>query len=241
MSAIYQGNRMSLFRSTALGLALAVMAPAAFADAHAPLRPDQVKINELLGETQKSSPSTKVIDLVWWIPPQFWAAALANEKDGDFRKEVDDIFSKYTVVAVVRGDLGSLGVNRYATEPELRQGLTFTGSDGAVRQPLPADKVDPRLDTLIQMLKPMFSSMLGQMGSNVNFFVFPAKDETGKPLADPLGKGSLTVTMAGQPYVFRLPLGSLLKPQQDPASGEIFPGSYEFNPYTGAALQSVAQ
>ena len=232
---------MSLFRNAALVLALAIIAPAAFAGAHAPLPPDKVKINELVGETQKSSASPKVLDLVWWIPPQFWATALANEKDGDFRKEVDEIFSKYTVVAVVRGDLGSLGVNHYSTEPELRQGLSFTGSDGIARQPLPADKVDRRLDTLIQMLKPMFSSMLGQMGSNVNFFAFPAKDAAGKPLADPLGTGSLTLTMAGQAYAFRLPLGSLLKPQQDPASGEIFPGSYEFNPYTGAALQSVAQ
>ena len=37
-----------------------------------------------------------------------------------------------------------------------------------------------------------------------------------------------------------VPLGSLLPPRQDAATGESFPGDYLFNPYTGGALQDAA-
>jgi hypothetical protein len=35
---------------------------------------------------------------------------------------------------------------------------------------------------------------------------------------------------------YRLPIGSILPPALDPKTGESFPGSYHFNPYTGGKL-----
>jgi hypothetical protein len=232
---------MSPSRFTALLFTLLALAPVAHA-ARDPLPPDQIKLDQLVRDTQRSSSATKVLDLVWWIPPQFWSAALSQDTNTSpaVRNEITELFGKYTVVAAVRGDLGTFGVQKYATEAELRDVLQLVDAGGTRYLPLPDDKVDQRLNTLIQMLKPMFSSMLGQMGDNVNFYAFPARTPAGKLLADPMGDGNLVVRMSGEDYLFRLPLGSLLQPRRDAATGEVFPGSYQFNPYTGATLETAA-
>lgn len=197
---------------------------------------EQVQVNQLLAETQKSSASPSSLDLVWWIPPQFWPAVMQGEVDPRMRKELDELFGKYTVVAAVKGSMGALGPDNFLSDAQLRAQLRMLGADGAVYAPIEAGKLDQRLTVLIQMMRPMFSNLLGQMGSNVQFFAFPATAK-GKPLADPLGEGTLVFRLGGDDYAFRLPLGSLLVPQRDAQSGELFPGSYQFNPYTGAALQ----
>jgi hypothetical protein len=205
------------------------------------LPPEQVKVNELLAETQKSSPNTATLDLVWWIPPQFWSSVMKGRGGGDPKteKELTELFGKYTVVATVRGTMGTLGPQSFLSEAELRDQIRLVGTDGKRYSPIDADKIDTRLNTLIQMMHPMFANMLGQMGNNVHFFAFPAS-ANGHPISDPLGDGHLVVDIASDQFDFRLPLGSLLVPQRDPQSGEVFPGSYRFNPYTGTGLQPVA-
>jgi hypothetical protein len=59
-------------------------------------------------------------------------------------------------------------------------------------------------------------------------------------MVEPLGKGKMVVRLDGEDYDFRLPLDALLVPSQDPKTLEQFPGSYRFNPYTGAALRTTA-
>ena len=231
---------MSHFRLLCAALLLAAMmeTPAVHAAESAPAD-FKIKIDQLMSDTQKTSSSTDTVDLVWWIPPQFWASVLADNADvpDKTRAEIEEIFAKYTVVAAVKGSIGNFGVDKFASDDELRAQLRLVDPHGNSYAPIAADKLDSRLVVLIQVLKPLMASVVGQMGTNLNFYAFPAKTQDGKPVADPFGAGKLAVKLGSEEYAFRLPLGSLLPPRHDPASREVFPGSYRYNPYTGAALQ----
>jgi len=227
---------MTLTRRLRLPTLLLALAFAAPVLAAKPLQPDQVKLNDLVTDLQRYSEDADALDMVWWIPEQFWTAVMAGEEDGDeSRDEFGEIFRRNVVIAAVKGDMTKLGSASFVSEAELRSQLRVLDPSGKPLAPIPADKVDPKLNLLLQIMRPMFKNVAGEIGGNMQFYVFPAQVD-GKPLADPLGQGQFTVMVGSTPYAFRLPLGSLLVPQRDPATGESFPGSYSFNPYTGAAL-----
>jgi hypothetical protein len=85
-------------------------------------------------------------------------------------------------------------------------------------------------------MRPLLANMMGAMGQHMEFLVFPNTDKDGHLLADPRHDGSLTLHLGQVAMRYRLPIGSILPPALDPKTGESFPGSYHFNPYTGGAL-----
>jgi len=89
---------------------------------------------------------------------------------------------------------------------------------------------------MIQMFRPLMASMMGAMGEHMEFFAFPSLDKAGRPLADAKSNGALIVHVGDVAIRYRLPLGSLLVPELDRKTGESFPGSYRFNPFTGDKL-----
>ncbi|GAB3089451.1 hypothetical protein [Lysobacter terrae] len=230
---------MNVFR---LGLALLLLLPASTAAlaaaAPTPIAPAQVKVNELTQDLQRTSQSAESLDLIWWIPVEFWDVVLANEKgmDEKTRREFSDLFRSYTVVAAVKGTIGSFGVSTFESEADLRAKLRVRDASGKQYPPIAADKMDRRLTMLIQIMRPMFKNLLGEMGDNLQFYAFPGKGSDGKRLADPIGSGTFSVNLGDESYSYRLPLGSLLVPSRDAKTGEVFPGSYRFNPYTGSEL-----
>lgn len=221
-------------------IALLALAPA-LAGAADTLAPEKVRVNELLQDTQRASPSMGDVDLVWWIPPQFWDASLAQNGDTPEaeRRAIVALFEQYTVVAVVDGRLGVLGVDGFASAEEVRKSLRIVDPDGGIHTPLEDKALSPQFVAITAFLKPILANVIGEMGNNLHFFAFPARTADGRPVADPLGKGHFTVRLHDREFRYRLPLGSLLVPQRDAATGEEFPGSYRFNPYTGAELAPV--
>jgi len=204
------------------------------------LPPERVKVNELTQDLQRSSQAAESLDLVWWIPAEFWDVVLADEKgmDEKTRREFGDLFRSHTIVAAVKGKIGSFGVTDFESESDLRAKLRIHDATGKAHEPIAANKVDRRLTMLIQVMRPMFKNLLGEMGDNLQFYVFPGKGADGKRLANPVGSGSFNITLGDESYSYRLPLGSLLIPRRDPSTGEVFPGSYRFNPYTGTELKA---
>lgn len=234
------GGSMDIFRIVlAASLLLAFQQPV-LASAAGTLPPAQVKVNELTQDLQRSSQDSDSLDLVWWIPAEFWDVVLANEEgmDPKTRREFADLFRDYTVVAAVKGKIGSFGVSTFESEADLRAKLRIRDASGKAHEPIAADKIDRRLSMLIQIMRPMFKNLLGEMGNNLQFYAFTGKGSDGRRLADPVGSGSFNVSLGDDTYAYRLPLGSLLVPRRDPNTGETFPGSYRFNPYTGTELKA---
>ncbi|MFC5570617.1 hypothetical protein ACFPN1_11155 [Lysobacter yangpyeongensis] len=214
--------------------------PAAFAaSAAAPLAPDRIKVGELLRDVMRVDASGDSIEMVLWLPVQYVEASLAqNKADEKGSREIVSVFGQYTVVAALQGTVGTLG-NTYTSEQDLRGKLRIVDATGHSYAPIPADKLDKKMSRLIAILQPFIKQTAGEVGDNLALFVFPGKGSDGKRIADAMDNGLFTVQIDETAHRFRLPLGSLLASRIDADTGESFPGSYNFNPYTGAPLTAA--
>ncbi|HEY9002625.1 MAG TPA: hypothetical protein VIM89_14805 [Mucilaginibacter sp.] len=85
-------------------------------------------------------------------------------------------------------------------------------------------------------MKPMIANMMGKMGQNFRFFVFPAFDKNKVLIADPRKPGTLTIGLTNDAFKFKLPLESILKPKKCPIDGETMSGSWMYCPWHGVIL-----
>lgn len=224
----------------ALSLLLLVLAgiPASAASQRPLLAPVDVKLDALIRETQQSTISSDNVELVWWIPKEYWSATFARQAklDVQTRETIQKLFGRYTVVAAVHARMGEQGLDQFMTDAEMGRQLRIIDAGGNETAPIPRDQQDSLLSLILAEVKPILSNSMGPMGANMNFYVFPGSDKDGKALADAASDGRLTIALGDARYTVRLPLDSLLVPVTDAKSGEQFPGSYRFNPYTGDAL-----
>lgn len=226
--------------AVALALLLGALAHAAPAGAQRlALAPQEVKLDQLLRDTQKSTLDKENVEIVWWIPPEYWIAALSQQPgvSAELRDEFVGMFSQFNIVATVRTGTGAQNFGSFVSQEDTLAHLVLTDPRGGAHLPLPADGLPAQLTATLDMVRPLLASVMGPLGSHLHFVVFPGRDAAGTRLVDPLDSGRLGVKTQVATYAFRLPLGSLLPPLHDPATGEAFPGDYQYNPYTGAPLQ----
>ena len=145
------------------------------------------------------------------------------------------VLHPYTLVAVMDAQKG-ITAYRYTDMDTLVNEATIEDSHGTTYRPLPPESVAEDIRNLIQVMRPLLSNTMGAFGQHMEFLVFPSLDKAGQLIADPKSLGSLTIHLADIALRYRLPLGSVLPPSLDPKTGESFPGSYHFNPYTGSKL-----
>jgi len=87
------------------------------------------------------------------------------------------------------------------------------------------------------MIKPVIVNTLGPLGQNMHFFLFPAKNKSGRNIADAKKGGVFSVRLGEREFKWRLPLGSLLPPKICPRCGEKLSGAYKYCPYDGTPLK----
>ena len=176
--------------------------------------------------------------LVLWLPTEFWRTSL--ESSGKMAPQDVDRFVKelepYVVVAVADGQTGIFGSINFAAPETLKSAVTIEGSRGELFSALPDSEISAGVRNLTQMMRPMFGNMLGALGTNIAFVVFPGIDKRGRPTVEPTKEGTFVVHVGTVAARYRLPLGSLLPPMIDAKSGETFPENYKFNPFTGVKL-----
>lgn len=199
------------------------------------------ELNALVQDTQQMNQEAGNMTLVWWLPEQFWAASMAMNP-GITQAQIEEllkIIRPYTMIAVVDGKMGAFGGVTFKSDEVVRSAVLLRDAKGESYAPLPESAISPDAKNLLQMLKPIIGNMLGPMGENMHFLMFPAVDKKGAPLADPLHEGVLQVDVAEKSFRYRLPLGSVLPAKYDAATRERFPGNYNFNPYTGDKLTTT--
>lgn len=177
------------------------------------------------------------LTIALWMPDDFWRIALQNSGRMSDKGIADYIavMHPYSLIAVMDAQRG-ITAFRY-TDPEALVGeAAIEDSHGNTYKPLAPDAVAEDIRNLIQTMRPLLANMMGAMGQHMEFLVFPSTDKEGRPFADPKSEGSLTLHLGDVAMRYRLPIGSLLPPALDPKTGESFPGSYHFNPYSGGKL-----
>ncbi|MGQ0509276.1 MAG: hypothetical protein ACT4P9_01570 [Betaproteobacteria bacterium] len=193
----------------------------------------------LVNDTQRMHQEGARLTLVWWIPNEYWeaSAASSSQSSPEQLKQLLAVVDRYVIVAVVDGELGTLGSVKARPLESIISAIQLIAPGGTRFPPLGDDQLSPELRTFFQVMKPMLSNMLGQVGKGLEFIAFDGRRPGGGRLLDPRREESFTITFDGRRHDWRLPLGSLLPPAMDTKTGERFPGNYRFNPYTGDRLR----
>lgn len=213
-------------RGAAVLLALFTLAGAARA----------ASVEEVVRETQRVMIEDNKISMVWWLPLEFWSETVRANPDltPEVRSELVGVMSDYTVFAVLRATQSAQGLGDVQPKEELQKNIKVE-FDGKVLAPVAADKISPTATLVLSQLKPVLAQAAGAVGEGLEFMIYPAKADN-KPV-DAGMAGKLAVTFYGKVQQWRLPLGSVLPPKIDASTGEMFPGNFEYNPFTGKKIE----
>jgi hypothetical protein len=206
-----------------------------------PAHAEESSLDQLIQETQKlAQDDSNGAVLVWWLPNEFWSRSA--EQNREIRPQVRDqllsVVSHYTILAVLDAKVSPLGSVKGASQEEITRSIAVKSQDTLMR-PLAQSEWSTELTTLLQVMKPLLSNMLGQMGQNLHFVVFDGNAPDGNRFADPTRPGRFTVTLGKRAFEWRLPLGAVLPVKFDPETGDRFPGNYQYSPYTGKELTAT--
>ena len=200
----------------------------------------KIDIDALIAETQKLSPTKDEMTIVWWIPTEFWRVTLAEENLTKAQiEEFIGVLRPYILVAVVDGKIADDGKVKYRTESAILSDIRIVGSGKGDLAPLSPDKVGPGMTAVLKTMKPIVSNVLGSLGTNLHFVVFPSSDATGGQIADPSRGGSFGLRLGpNRTFTWRLPLAALTPPKVCPIDGEKLPANWKYCPYHGAELKN---
>lgn len=209
----------------------------------APLLAQNAKeqLNAIIRDTQKQGNRAGRVELVWWVPPEFWRATMqaAGTVPVDKVEEMVKAISDVNVFIVFDGKVGALGQMDFVPQAELQKTFSLLGGDGKAIASVPENKQSTATKNLLGIMKPILANMLGQLGQNIVFFVFDGKAKDGSRLIDPNKPGSFVAKLGEEEFKWRLPLGSLLPDKTCPKCKETFAGNYAFCPFDATPLVAV--
>ncbi len=198
----------------------------------------KIDLNELIKETQKSTDSIDELLMVWWIPTEFWRSA-AEQNPSSTPEQIEELvnlLNNYTIVLVIKSKIGILGAMIFTPRNEIAEELSMIDGNGTSYTPLTNTDIAPDAQNFVKVMKPIFSNMLGSMGENMNFFLFPSKNKNGDPIVSPKKEGTFNIVFGKYKFKWRLPLGSLLPPHFCSKCKATLSGAYKYCPYDGKKL-----
>ncbi len=229
-------------------LVLALLAGSLSSAAHATDRRafKEIPIEDLIDDTQVQPPGgIDGVNLIWWMPNVFWQASIAQDPTAgaeaqDMLKNLEGI----SIVAICQALVSDSGAFDFYTEEEISRGLIFTYLNAAGEEVTltPIEEPSMEVQTLLAVMRPMFTNVIGQLGANLHFFVYDTT-VTGQEL-DPYESGELRFTLTNrqgekQKAVFETPLNSIYEPRLCP-NGKPAHITWVYCPWTGKKLDEVA-
>jgi hypothetical protein len=196
---------------------------------------------EILRETQQIISTPGYTGVVWWIPFEFWElsgakAGRAPEKTREALKALRD----YTIVGVMAAKVSQLGAFEYVSPSDLQKKVFLR--DAAGNDYAAVVDVNGDAKNLADLMRPMLANALGRAGENFAMLFLPARDKSGRLIADALSKGQFSVVLKdtlGEPetiYLWRTPLTSVSTPRYCPVGKERVHANWEYCPWHGAKL-----
>ena len=196
-------------------------------------------VNALVQETQKMSKSADEMTIVWWIPEEFWQISFSQSPNmtPEQAEEFVTVLRPYMIIVAIDGTIGSYGGVTYKPEQTVRESIRLIDKRGTSYPPLNDDQIDAGAKDLLATMKPDFENMLGPMGKNMHFILFPSKNKRGREIVTATKEGHFSVNFGGREFKWRLPLGSLLPLKTCPIDGEKLNGAWKFCPWHGKKLK----
>ena len=183
------------------------------------------------------------IDLVWWIPTEFWEATMRQNPDvPDFQvDQIIGVLRNHSVLAVVQADISPFGAFSFFEKDTVMDGLKVQvrRENGKLETISHTEPSDPDLRILLDQMRPILAAAMGSLGQNFFFFPLPDMNNDGKRIISPYEKGELIVSlqrgkMTSQLSI-ELPLDSLFVPRICP-NGKPAHVSWAYCPWNGEKL-----
>lgn len=196
----------------------------------------EVSFDRLMSETQRMSDAPDSMAMVWWLPVEFWKMNLSQDPTvaPQAVQEAVQLLGKYMIFTVVDGEIGPFGGVTYVDEEQVRRSVAIRAGNQTFTTPLDHEDLDPDVQQLLRVMKPMMQQMAGELGQNMHFVVYAAPQ--GPLLLDPTRFGELEVSVGDESFTFGLPLPSLLQDKHCPKCDRDFRGDYAACPYDRTGL-----
>lgn len=199
----------------------------------------KIDIDALVYETQKMSQAANEMTLVWWIPEEIWRGSLEQNPNitVDRTEEFLKVLRRYMIIVVIDGEVGVFGRTTYKPRTTIENNIQVIDRQGTYYRPFSDEKIDADIKNFLLLMKPLLANMLGPLGENLHFFLFPPKNQKGEDIAVAKREGAFSVKLDKREFKWRLPLGSLLPPKVCPVDGEKLNGAWKFCPWHGVELK----
>ena len=154
-----------------------------------------VNTETFINDTQRmlSGNDSRHLSLVWWVPREYWASVTAKNKAISVaqRQNMLDSLSGISLLAVVQADVTAFGNFDFYSKAEVKDGLfiEFTPENGQAEALQPVEDIDGEVKNMLSVLKPVLANAVGNLGSNMHFFVLTDETRNGDRLADPYAGG----------------------------------------------------
>lgn len=200
---------------------------------------DNVSIDDFISETQFGSDSPDDIEIIWWVPTEYWNIVFAQDPSTSDTEsqEIIDMVKDYVVIMAIKGKIGIFGGITYNTKEEIKA-ITNVNYNGENLYMLEDDEINPDMINFISMIQPMMKNMIGPMGDNMQIFLYQSPKEKKILPIDPYSNNNLIFKLGSFEKGASLPLGCLLEEKLCPENQEELSGKWNFCPIHGSELKS---
>lgn len=196
-----------------------------------------VDVDEFVQSIQKTQESGDTMKMVFWFPTEFWDVVNRNTPDYDSNgvKLLEAMVEDYIIFAAVDGFFSTDG-GQFKTEAEMRKTIRLIDKNNKVHLPMSTIEVPKPLDHVMSSMKPMLTSMLGNLGNGFNFFYFKVKDANNNDVISATQKGAFTVKLNNADFTWSLPLAAYLPSKLCPVDQAKMNTEWMYCPFHGNKL-----
>lgn len=226
---------MKLFKQLRQPLAHLGLAAALCVTCLGPL-PAQAQSLSMLQEEliQRDNSNPERVRMAFWTPVEYFMLSSPNDVQGS--KMLAETLRGYTMMLVLNADKSGVVIKPRPSEETLRN-CSLQINDGPLLKPVADKDLSEDLRMLKGLLRPIFKNIIGDVGASFEFVLFRTADTKGNTNVDILKPGKLRLLTSGSSYEFKTPLAGAMPTMIDAQTGEEFPGTFRFSPFTGTVLK----
>ena len=204
-----------------------------------PPQKSSIDFDMLMNETQIFLDDPDKMLMVWWLPKEYWIATAEEDPffDTNMAEETIDVLNPYIVTFIIVGRIGAFGGIKYETIEKIYDNSYLQLSTNHKLYPIKRDKIDPDVINFMEMMKPIFANMMGQMGENMQYVLFNAQYQNGEDYINSKSKDYFKLNVLENEVKFNLPLASIFPKKTCSKCDEILNGTYNYCPFDGTNLE----
>lgn len=190
-------------------------------------------------ETQLMNDDPDRLDMIWWIPREYWVAVNASDPttSPEDIKDLIDMLEGYELFAIIKGSINSFGGVNFSSPQETFSSFKATYKDTPLTI-ISEDEVPSNLKLVFNIMKPIMQNILGPMGENMNFVVAEKQESSSVIPIDIFGSEILSLNLGDYSQTIQFPLNSVLKEKICPKGAQRFSGKWNYCPFHGSTLEA---